>query len=435
MRVNLPPMRLAPAMLFATLALALLLLTMRWHIPMMLWDHFDLVPIYQAWMRGTLADSAFLHIHGGHMHTAAYAVLLLTTDGSAGHPWLDCFASWTLLLGYAAVIMRFARDSFAPASRSGLAFLLLIAFLALFPGHLANLQWGWQVAVFLCLVGAAVTIRCLTCATLTGWHIAAALAAAALAFFSFATAIALVPTAVILIVLRKDVPLAKRSAFAAPWLIAGLLIAFEHPAGTPGHVFDLLGYVLNFLGAGIARFATDLAPWLAAAALASAGWAIAHLRFRRDSLPWLGLLLFGSLAGVLIALGRAGPFGSEQAFVTRYVSFSSMFWLGWSGLMGCALATLQRVPATAKIGVSLVALFAAANALHMMKKASEVAVRTRAIAQTLRSTYPQVDRALLAEIYFDQPDIALERLTVLHELGFAPFDAPSPATPLNASPH
>src|SRR5262249_43357867 len=135
-------------------------------------------------------------------------------------------------------------------------------------------------------------------------------------------------------------------------------------------VGDLAAYTLNFLGAGIARFATDLAPWLALAGLVSALWAFATSSRRSEGLPWLGLALFAVLAGFLIAFGRASLFGDSQAFVTRYVSFSSLFWLGWVGLMALRLAEHGRRIET--VSIALVAVLALANGLHMTKKAYEV---------------------------------------------------------------
>ena len=224
--------RFARCVLPGMLALGLLLLSLHWMIPMMLRDHLDLVPILQAWQRGDLADSGFLRMHGGHLHTAAYAVLLATTTLSGGQPWLDGVVSWLFLLACAAIVLTFAREAFPDGSRRDTGFIALIAFLALFPGHLANLQWGWQVAVFLCLTGVALT--------------------------------------------------------------------------------------------------------------------------------------------------------------------------------NCALA----------------ALFAIANALHMMRKAAHVSAQSHAIATTIRATWPQVDRDLLGEIHFDQPDVAARRLQGLHAMGFPPFDKP-----------
>ena len=214
-----PPMPFSPRRAvdaaFALLALLVLAMTLHWRIPMMLWDHLDLVPIYAAWKSGTLADSIFLHIHGGHIHTAAYAVLLATTALSHGQTWFDCLASWLLLVGYAAIVLGFARASFDASTRRGAAFALLAILLALYPGHLSNLQWGWQVAVFLCLLGTVATIRLLTRQTLPARRIAAAIAASVLALASFATALALIPTAIVLLALRTDLPPAKRAVAAA----------------------------------------------------------------------------------------------------------------------------------------------------------------------------------------------------------------------------
>lgn len=415
--------RSLPALLFVLLAGLLLALTLAWHVPMMLWDHLDLVPILQAWRNGTFADSAFLAVHGGHMHTAAYAVLLATTTLSGGQPWLDCVASWILLLVHAGIVAAFVRETFADDTRRSPAFAALLVLLALHPGHLANLQWGWQVAVFLCLAGVGTSLFALTRPVLSWRHQLAALAAAAVAYFSFATAIALVPTALVLIASRRDLPRAQRLLAALPWMLAALAIALQYRglgSGTtqPG-VATFASYLLNFLGAGIARFATDLAPWLAAGAIAVAALALARCRLERRSLPWLGFALFATSAGVLVALGRAAPFGSEHAFVTRYVSFSSLFWLGCSGLVACAWR--GRLPGPLRIGFTLVALFAVANALHMAGKARQVGMRTRAIAHAVRSQWPAVDRGLLGEIYFDQPDVARQRLATLRALGFAPF--------------
>ena len=419
--------RFARTALPGLLALGLLLLTLRWTVPMMLWDHLDLVPILQAWQSGSLTDSGFLHMHGGHMHTAAYVVLLVTTTLSGGQPWLDGVVSWLFLLIYAAVVLAFARETFAGSSRRDSGFTALVALLALFPGHLANLQWGWQVAVFLCLAGVALTIFALTRARLDWRHLLLALPAAALAYFSFATAIALFPTALILVALRRDCSLARRAAMALPWVAASVLVLLPYrdmpTADSSLGVTTLALYALNFLGAGIARFATDLAPWLAFAAMASGAWAYARCHRQRDCLPWLGLLLFAGFAAVLVALGRAAPFGSEHAFVTRYVSFSSLFWIGWTGLVACAYR--DRLPAPMRIGVALVALFSIVNALHMIRKAERVSAQAHATATTIRTNWPQVDRRLLGEIYFDQPEIAAQRLEGLHAMGFPPFDTPA----------
>lgn len=416
------------------LAVGLLTLTLLWHIPMMLWDHLDLVPLYRAWQEGALADSAFWDTHGGHMHSAAYAVLLLTTAASGGQPWLDCAVSWLLLILYATIVLRLASAAVAAGGMCR-RWMLGVAFLALFPGHLANLQWGWQVAVFLCLLGVAITIACLTATKFSWRYNAAALAAAVLAYFSFATGIALIPTAVLLIALRRDLSPVQKAGFLASWLLLGMLVLLNHASSVQtASALQLLHYMLNFLGAGVLRFATDLAPWLALIGLVTGLRAFVVARHAQHSLCWLGFFLFAIVSAVLTALGRAEPFGVDHAFVTRYVSFSSLFWLGWLGLM----ATASRVEGDATnrwrmpLGAAVM-VFAAANALHMIKQAATVAEETRTIAAQVRKTWPQVDDALLRGIYFEESALAGERLEVLRTWSFPPFDkAADPGLPARA---
>jgi hypothetical protein len=426
-RTDLPTMMISsrnlPGYLFALLAAALLAMTLVWQVPMMLWDHLNLVPMLAAWQHGELAQSAFFRFDGGHMHTAAYAILLVAARLTRGHPWLDDVLGWALLVSSAALVMVFVRDSFrgGPQRTSGLA--LMLVFLALYPGHLANLQWGWQVAVFLCLLGVTSVICALTRPRLSWLHNGVAMAGAVLACFSFATAITIFPIALVLLALRYEASYRRRLLMAVPWVVACAVLGVVYLRfASPGMARDVpteLHYLLNFLGAGISRFATDVAAWLAVAGIFLAGWAAWRSRGERDALPWIGLVLFGLLAGVLVALGRATGLGADQAFASRYVSFSSLFWLGTFALLGRAYIAS---PSRRQLAVLLViSVFAFGNALQLMHRASQVGARTHAIADTIRGTWPDVGRPVLGEIYFDKPQVAYRRLQRLHAWGYAPF--------------
>lgn len=411
--------------LAAPAALLLLAAALAWPVPMMLWDHLDLVPVYEAWQRDGLAAAGVAEVHhGSHLHLVAYLLLLGTTWLSGGQPWLDGLASWLLLLVYAALLLR-AMPQALPEARPRWLVPALVGFV-FHPGHLANLQWGWQVAVFSCLAGMAVALAALA-RPRPGWAgNLAALAGAALAIGSFSTGLAIIPVAVLLLALQQGVGYGRRLAMIAPWLLlAGAAVAAAASSGATLQRADagtLLLYVLGYLGGAVARLASDLAPWLAAAALASAvasGWIV-----RRDPRVRLWAALSGVALGaaILTALGRAGTFGVEHALVTRYVSFSSLFWLGWLGLVALALPQLPR-PGRRIVGslLTLVLACAVLNALHMVKKAREVAQRAGETALAIRSQYPDVDEAILGDIYFGRVDEARERLEVLHRRGFAPF--------------
>lgn len=414
----------------ALLALALLLAALSWALPMMLWDHLDLVPMLAAGSAGALADAGFWSIHGGHLHSAAYAVLLVTSRLADGAPWPDVLASWLLLTLVAAWVLACALRSFGRGPGTAL-YLAAVVVLVLHPGHLANLQWGWQVAVFLCLAGAVLALRLLAAPVLTAAGNALALAAAMVALLSFATALALPATAVLVLALRRDLPPRRRLALLTPWLLLGtgaLALAWQGggSGGLPAPV-DFARYALNFLGGALARFATDLAALLAGLSLPVAVAAIVRHRDPAAARFWSGLLLFGLGCALLTALGRAGDYGPEQAFATRYVSFSTLYWLGLVGL----LATSRRgeggraQPRWHGAGIAGLVALALVTGGHVARKAARLHEAAGLTAERIRRDWPEVDPALLADLYFGQPEVARECLALLARMGWPPFAAPS----------
>lgn len=411
------------------LALAALLAATLWlQLPLMLWDHIDLVPIYDAWRHGELAASQFWRIHdGSHFHSAAYAVLLATTWLSGGRPWLDCVAGWAFYALLAWTLWRIVATGWrdTPVGRGGwCAMLLLVAY----PGQLANLQWGWQVAVFISLLGAVAPIHFLTLERPSHALNLAGVLLAATGVLGFSTTLAAFPVVLVLIGLRSEWPWPRRLAFALPWLLAGggLVAWLLAERGPPAPVADaavLALYTLNYLGGGVLRFAEKLAPWWTLLALLTAVPAALRCRHRPRLRPWLALMAFALGCALLTALGRAGTFGAGHAFVTRYASFSLPFWIGWLGLMllawgdaGVAWRRWMRPLLVATV------VFAAANGLHLGKKAWSTHQRAVGYAAQIRAQYPQLDDALLVQAYGERAAVARERLVLLRQWGFAPFD-------------
>ena len=68
-------------------------------------------------------------------------------------------------------------------------------------------------------------------------------------------------------------------------------------------------------------------------------------------------------------------------------------------------------------------VFAAANGLHLAKKAWSLHQRATTYAAVVRTTYPNVDAATMEQAYGDRAALAQERLALLKAWGFAPFDA------------
>lgn len=411
---------------FAAFAALLLAGTLAWHLPLMLWDHIDLVPMFEAWQAGALAESGFWRIHDdSHLHVAAYAVLLATTALSGGQPWLDCLASLFLLLIQCWILVRIARDGLGDGFTGIWAVALL--FVAFHPGHLVNLQWGWQVAVFISTLGAVAAIGLLTRPRLGMPANLLAVTCATVGVLGFSNTLAVFPIAIVLVALHPAIDARRKVALALPWIVActGLSwwLASGRQGGAPAmpdaDAFVL--YVLNYLGAGVSRLATALAPVWAVLALGTAAWtAVRH--WHRKLLPWLALMLFAVGCAMLTALGRAAEFGPDHAFVTRYVSFSSLFWFGWMGLMLAGWRdSAQAWRRWVRPLLSVLLVFVFANGIHMAKQAQQIHQRANDYAAHIRAHYPNVDGEVMAAAYGWRAELAHERLGALQARGFAPF--------------
>jgi hypothetical protein len=121
----------------------------------------------------------------------------------------------------------------------------------------------------------------------------------------------------------------------------------HHPSTTAliGDPLGFVQYLLTYLGSPLALARTSLGVLPAGVAVAVSFIVVCALTFRpsiaksaRDAaVPWLSLAIFAALAALMTAIGRFG-FGIEQAFAGRYVTVSSMFWIGTFGAF-CALTS------------------------------------------------------------------------------------------------
>ncbi|KQR18530.1 hypothetical protein ASF90_03425 [Xanthomonas sp. Leaf148] len=406
--------------------MVLVWLTLRWHIPILLWDHLDIVPIYQAWQDGDLGASEFWKVHdGSHLHTAAYAILLLTTWVSHGQTWLDCLVSVAVLAVCGLLLVRMAIREFEGRLSPG--WILVFVFLALYPAHLINLQWGWQVAVFVSLLGVIAPVYLLTSATLRWPANLCAVVCATVGVLGFSTALAAFPVAVWLIIRHRSHPLGLRLSMCLPWLVAVIWLFMLLRGGNAGSfvenpdIVTLSRYVLNYLGSGLMHFSNEMAPVFAVIAMGTAIWAILRVRLREDLVPWVSLMGLSVGFAIMTAWGRATLFGAEHGFMPRYASFSVLFWIGWFGVMLAAFRDAPHWPWVRAL-LLLCVCAAAFNGLHLAKKAVKVSERSQRIAVQIQQGYPHVDQQVLTEAYDWRSKFAEERLRTWHRYGFAPFE-------------
>jgi hypothetical protein len=368
-----------------------------------------------------------LALHGGHYHTAAYLWLLASASLAQGAPQAEVLSSLALLALHAWLMWRIIDRSGALHTAGRWRYLLML--LVLFPGHLANLQWGWQVAVFLCLAGVSLSIERLTAPRPRPLDHLLALTGAAVACTSFASGLAILPVAMVLLALRSEWSWRQRLAWMMPWVLLTVALAAHYFEQRPASAISAIQpwvwvhYVLNFLAGALFRSVTDLAAPLAALALLQLGACLAFSERARAARPLLAVLLFVGGVAALTATGRAADYGAGQAFVTRYASFSVLFWIAWAGIALTAAVDRPSLRRGLPVALCLVALFAVFGALHFSRKAVQLGQRMDAIAADLRARWPEADVTTLSDLYFEDAEEAHRRLDVLCRWGYPPFSA------------
>jgi hypothetical protein len=413
---------------------------LRYHYPILYFDHWDLVLLYQRMDDGTLRLGDLFAPHGTHWHAGGYAVMLALAPLTGMTQGPEVFAS--LALALAAFVALFLMTSAAWRSRDlwnpALLF-VVIAFFLFSPDQSENWLWGWQVSVFLNIAGAAAMLALLARERPTHASLLLAMLAAAIAIYSFATGLALLPAGLVVLWLKRpkfDVSLAAWAIFCVAITLHFKFAVMDtqrvYAASITPHNFDaatlgsLIGFTTGLLGGAVARFSDGL-PFIAVLiGLAVGGFSFWRMSVseRSASAGFVGLALYGLGAAMLIALGRLG---FDNAGLSRYITFANLFWIG---IVGLAFISLKRPPGRilhqgARVLFCLLIVAKAitiGNVLGGSNAGIAHAAAVKRVAEDICRTYPNVsaaDRDAIAAPY-QHVDARLayaaaHRLSVFHD--------------------
>jgi hypothetical protein len=395
-----------------------------------MWDHLDLVPLLQRLEAGDLSPALLLEIHhGSHSHSAAYLVLLATTRLSAGWPMADVFASWFFLVIFSGLMCLCVREVFkksAPAQRATL--LILTILMTLTTLHLPNLQWGWQVAVFICLCGVALGICAVSLDVPWMARLLMGGFGITLAVSSFATGVALLPAMILGLVLRNSMPLFSKLILIGLWsgLLVLLLYRLHYFAVVNNtgdiQVAGIAHYSVNYLGGGVVRFASILSVPVVACATMILLLTLIRLwrESRRATALWSMIAVFACGAALLTAYGRFNPFGANQAFVIRYGSFASLYWFAVFGAI-LSLRDLQSESRLVRRGYKVLVFMFIFNSLHFVPQAFDFYDDARTLEKSIAKHWPDVPEKVLLGLNPDQPETAMSQLQYLYDHAYPPF--------------
>ena len=399
-------------------------------------DHWSIVPLYSSLQSGNLGVSDLFALHGNHWHASAYLLQLgLSPLTGMGH-WAESLASVIIAgFGFFALVRLLVRTD-TPKAMAWLIGSAAFFFFSL--DQAGNWLWGWQVAVFLNMAGALWAIERLSAGAPTVLNTGLAVMATAVSIYAFATGWVLIPIGWVLLSVyggwrshQGRFALLIWTGFAAAmaihfFLAKRAMAGLETQTGLPplADINTLLGlthYTLNFLASPIVRFARDISVPIT---LLGAGLTVLALRrlYQKDpkrvwtrTAPLLALAAYAMGAGLLTALGRWEMYGVKQAFVSRYITFGTLYWIAVFTLAGMLIAERRDQSHRVLLGVlSLLFILKIGNIPSVVQKSIRISNEVKVAAATLAETYPGTDPQDYAVLQSPHQTIEAD-LAVLHE--------------------
>jgi len=404
-------------------------------------DHWDLVPHYQKLEEGQFQWSDLFELHGNHWHASGLFIkLLLAKLTGMGH-WAESLGSVLIAgLGFLALARILSRtlEHWDVTGRRTVVWVFGLAALFYFSlDQAGNWLWGWQISVFINLAGALWMVERLTAGPPRVSNTVLAAIAAALAIYAFATGWALIPIGLALLVLSGAHRTWTGRTALLIWIGLAVLIFIHYgvaisareldgvqsglPRGTDlSTMLGLVHYSINFLASPVVRFARDVSVPIFFLGIGLLAWSVwefyklDHTRLWQGIAPILALAAYSGGAAILTALGRWESYGVKQAFVSRYISFGSFFWIAVFVLVVIAMASRKSRSHRTQIGVlGLLFVLKIGNMPSVVQKTVSLSSDIRASSVIIAAHYPDVDPADYA-ILHAQGQVIDPQLEILH---------------------
>jgi len=416
--------------------------TFRYYYQVPIFDHWDLVNFYALSAEGNLHASDLTALHGSHFHTSGYLVMLgiakLTDMAHWGEVLSSLIFAGVAYLGWLKIFRRSSRGYLGAAR---LAWIIPFGALFFFSLDQAeNWLMGWQVAVFIHLAGVVWCIEALTRGETRIASTAIAIAAASIAIYGYGTGWALLPIGLILLLLGGNVKSTNGLISILMWVVFSFLVithftkvsasasnSYLEAMAPGGGVFENLGglilYAVKYAASPITRFSSELAIPMFVAGVALVLWAIKIMRKERKDwiraiLPYLAFCAYVFGAGLLTGIGRLENFGSDSAFLSRYITFGNLFWVAVFSLVFLALPKLNGRSRKIMIGsLALIAVFKLATIGNVLQRSVPNSMDIREAALDMRYCYPNISVETRARISaphqnFEKNSQRLKRLKI-----------------------
>lgn len=331
-----PQMLLAAAGLALPALIALLYITI-FGVNVVYYDQFELVPVIEKLYTGTLTPGDLFAQHNEHRILFPRLVMLGLLSLTHYNTMAEMYFSWTvalITLGLTFVLFR----KYVGKTALLLPLFVPVAWLVFNLRQVDNLLWGWQMQIFMCVAAFVLSIYLLDRSRGLDGSLAAAVASAVLATFSFVNGLLVWPAGIAFLILARGKNCLKECAL---WSLAGAavwifyFIGWSSPSNHPSIFYAISNapgailYLLTNVGSPLA-WEKSHAVAVGFVLLAAIALTLAVLFWKKNLAPnavWITFILFSLASSAACAVGRSG-FGVDQALAPRYVTFTSLAVIG-----------------------------------------------------------------------------------------------------------
>jgi hypothetical protein len=299
------------------------------------WDQWDFVPYIDKLYSHHLTVSDLFSQHNEHRLFFPRIAMLSLAYISNYNNLYEMYFSWVMALLILAIVFLMYKSSFRASTKMLMAF-IPVSFLAFDLKQFGNILWGFQVQVYLSVIGFVFSIYMLDRSSKLDRNFWLASCGSILASYSFANGLAAWPAGLFFILLSG-----KGKRMAAVWSLIGMLVSglyfygWVKPAASPsvsfifenpvkailyfaGNIGSPLGIIIPVAVAIGIIFLIIL--FLELIILAKSG-------LLKENAKWLALILFSITSSSAMAIFRGG-YGLQQALVTRYVTITILAIIG-----------------------------------------------------------------------------------------------------------
>lgn len=300
------------------------------------WDQWELVPLIEKVYTGSLSLGDLFSQHNEHRIFFPRIIMLALAHMTYYDTVAEMYFSWILSLLTMLLIFRMHLQHSRNSTGTLVKFIPITWLLFSFRQY-ENILWGWQIQIYLCVLGFVASIYLLEKTTKLDKNFLLAVSSGVISSFSFVNGLIVWPVGFIYLFLAKK----TKGTFPLVWIGAGALVwvVYFYNWIKPQHHPSLL-FMMNDPVSSITYFFVSIGSPLSfekGAAFGNGFLLVTLILFTLiiivekklivENAKWISFIFFSLFSSLSLTIGRSG-FGVEQALSSRYVTLTSLGVIG-----------------------------------------------------------------------------------------------------------